>query len=126
MSEPIISMNLEALAEQRIQEALQRGDLDNLPGSGKPLDLDEEPLVPPDVRALYRVLKNAGFVPPEIEERRAVTELEGRIPQILNPDERARALQKLALLRLSLGIERTKILQRQREYAQKILNKLSR
>jgi hypothetical protein len=33
---------LESLAERRIREAIERGELDNLPGAGKPIpDLDE-------------------------------------------------------------------------------------
>jgi Domain of unknown function (DUF1992) len=33
---------LESLVERRIREAMERGDLDNLPGAGKPIpDLDE-------------------------------------------------------------------------------------
>lgn len=56
-------LNLEAVAEERIQEAIRRGDFDNLPGTGKPLELDDDLLVPPELRVANRVLKNAGLVP---------------------------------------------------------------
>lgn len=112
------------LSEQRIQDALQRGDLDDLPGSGRPLELGDELLVPEEVRAVYRVLKNAGFVPPEVLELREVAELEKRIPQLRSDSERARALQKLALLRVRLGERRSRVLSRQREYEEKILHRL--
>ena len=58
---------LEFIAEQRIAEAIENGDFDNLPGAGKPLELDDDSLVPEELRLAYRILKNAGFVPPEIE-----------------------------------------------------------
>ncbi len=58
---------LDFIAEQRIAEAIENGDFDDLPGSGKPLELDDDSLVPEELRLAYRVLKNAGFVPPEIE-----------------------------------------------------------
>ena len=52
----------ELLAEQKISEAVSRGELDNLPGSGKPLDLDDDALVPEDMRLACRILKNAGYL----------------------------------------------------------------
>ena len=58
---------LDFLAEQRVSEAISRGELDNLPGAGRPLDLDEDPLIPEELRAAYRILKNAGYVPPALE-----------------------------------------------------------
>ena len=58
---------LDFLAERRIAEAQSRGELDNLPGAGRPLELDDDALVPEDLRLAYRILKNAGFVPPEID-----------------------------------------------------------
>jgi hypothetical protein len=51
----------ELLAEQKISEAVSRGEFDHLPGAGKPLDLEDDPLVPEDLRVAYRILKNAGF-----------------------------------------------------------------
>ena len=52
---------LELLAEKKISEAAERGDLDGLPGAGKPLDLDDDALVPEELRMANRVLRNAGI-----------------------------------------------------------------
>ncbi|RME59693.1 DUF1992 domain-containing protein, partial [Candidatus Parcubacteria bacterium] len=50
---------IETIAEQRIREAQARGELDDLPGAGKPLALEEDnPFVPPELRMAYKVLKN--------------------------------------------------------------------
>ena len=57
---------LELIAEKKIAEALARGDFDDLPGRGRPLDLEEDPLVPEDLRMAYRILRNAGYVPEEV------------------------------------------------------------
>ena len=54
----------------RIAEAMAEGAFDDLPGAGKPLALDDDTLVPEDLRVAYRILKNAGFLPPEVESRR--------------------------------------------------------
>jgi hypothetical protein len=59
---------LTQLAEQRIAEAITRGELSNLPGEGEPLDLDDDRLIPVEQRLACRILKNAGVLPPELEE----------------------------------------------------------
>ena len=87
---------LEMLAEKKIAEALERGELDDLPGAGKPLDLEDDTLVPEDMRLAYRVLKNAGYVPQDIEERaKAARKLE-LLQMKLEPRYYARVVRKLS------------------------------
>lgn len=50
---------LEFIAERRIAEAIAKGELDNLPGQGRPLELGDDALVPEELRLAYRILKNA-------------------------------------------------------------------
>jgi Domain of unknown function (DUF1992) len=84
---------LDFLVEQKILEAAARGEFDDLPGSGRPLDLDDDPLIPEDLRLAYRILKNAGFVPPEVETVKEIAALE----RLAIGD--AKAVKKLALLK---------------------------
>jgi Domain of unknown function (DUF1992) len=58
----------------QLQEAVDRGEFDNLPGQGKPLDLtrDDNPFVPEDLRLSYRILSNAGIGVPWIEDRKEI------------------------------------------------------
>lgn len=56
-------------AERYIVDAQKNGEFDNLSGNGKPLQLDDDALVPMDLRVGYRLLKNAGFLPPELLDR---------------------------------------------------------
>ena len=57
------------LAEGRIEEAIARGEFDDLPGAGRPLELDDiDPLLPEELRLAYRILKNAGSAPAEADE----------------------------------------------------------
>jgi hypothetical protein len=116
-------LNLDAIAEERIQEALRRGDLDDLPGSGKPLELDDDLLVPPELRVANRILKNAGLVPLEVLERREVAELEAEIARLSEGEQRARAIAKLSLMRFKLGASRSRSLSRQSAYYRKIIEK---
>jgi hypothetical protein len=93
---------LELIAEHRIAEAIARGELDGLPGAGKPLDLEDDPLLPQELRMAWRILRNAGYLqaePPGQEQR-----------------ERAKAVRKLELLQLEL----------EPRYYGKVLKKLSR
>jgi len=92
----------EWIAEQRIAEAIGRGELANLPGAGRPLCLDEDALVPSDVRMAYRILRNAGFVPPELADRREAASLRSLIGLAADEDERRRACARLALLEMRL------------------------
>jgi hypothetical protein len=59
---------LDFLAEKAIQDAIARGELDALPGAGRPLELDDDALIPEELRLAYRILKNAGCVPAEVEK----------------------------------------------------------
>jgi hypothetical protein len=92
----------ESIAEEKIREAQARGEFDDLPGAGKPLALDDDPLVPEDLRVAYRILKNAGFVPLEVEARSEIRALEDLLEQVQGADEASRVLRKLELLRLKL------------------------
>ncbi|HXD30698.1 MAG TPA: DUF1992 domain-containing protein [Pyrinomonadaceae bacterium] len=62
----------ESSVEKQIREAIEDGKFDNLPGKGKPLDLSENPFEDPDLRTAHRMLRNAGFAPAFIEERKAI------------------------------------------------------
>ncbi len=62
----------EDLVEQRIQEAMRRGDFDNLSTKGKPLRLESNPLVDPAVELAHSLLAGQGFVPQWIEERKVI------------------------------------------------------
>lgn len=51
------------LVERRIQEAMAAGAFDNLPGAGKPLNLDCNPYLDDSLELAYGVLKNNGYAP---------------------------------------------------------------
>lgn len=62
----------ESLTEKSIREAIEKGEFDNLPGKGQPLDLSENPFEDPDLRSVHRLLRNAGFAPAWLEERKDI------------------------------------------------------
>ncbi len=94
---------IDQLVEQQIRAAQEKGELSNLPGEGAPLQLEDESGVPPDLRTAYRLLKNSGFLPPELEMRREAVQLNDLL-QLLDPDDhQASELKKrLTLLEMKL------------------------
>jgi hypothetical protein len=117
----------EAVAEQKIREAVERGEFADLPGQGRPLDLSGEPLVPEDLRVAYRLLKNAGFLPPQLEVQKEIRDLEELIRGIEAGPERSKALRKLHLLNVQLSASRPGggNLQVEAEYYVKLVDRLS-
>jgi len=59
-------MNVDRIVEELIREARERGEFDNLPGKGKPIDLSDYFETPEEVRLVQSVLKNAGMITPEV------------------------------------------------------------
>jgi hypothetical protein len=93
---------LDLIAEQRIREAQDAGQLDDLPGTGRPVELDDAPFVPEELRVAYRILKNAGYLPPEVEALREMRELEGLVIAADGTDRKAKVVARLNDLRASL------------------------
>jgi hypothetical protein len=93
---------LDLIAEQRIAEAIANGELDDLPGAGRPLDLDDDRMVPQELRMAYRILRNAGLVPPELEARKEAATLRSLVASAVDETERRKALARLALLEMRL------------------------
>jgi len=62
----------ESLTEKRLREAIENGEFDDLPGKGEPIDLQENPFEDPELRTVHRLLRNAGFAPAWIEERKDI------------------------------------------------------
>lgn len=119
-------MNLfDRIAETRIQEALERGELRGLAGEGQPLVLDDDSAVPEELRAAYRLLKNAGFLPPELQLRRELREAEQLLQQ-LPESERSRGRARLELLQARLASNRRRPINLllEDQYRQRLLERL--
>ena len=84
------------MAEQKIAEAMENGEFDDLPGKGKPLDLDDLRDVPPELRLEYKILKNAGLVPEEMTVKTEIAALEELLEKCRDQDEKAVLRRKIA------------------------------
>ena len=114
------------LAEERIKEAQRAGAFDNLPGKGKPLDLEDLSWVPEDLRISYLVLKNAHVLPPEAQLLKDIHTIEDLLKHVEDEGER-RALAKsiqFKLIRLDMLKRRSMPLRSVRDYSRKLVDKL--
>lgn len=76
---------LDQWAERHILDAQGKGELDNLPGQGQPLELDDDSAVPAELRTGFRLLKNAGYLPAELEVRKEALNI-ARLLQEIDSD----------------------------------------
>jgi len=118
---------LEIIAEEKIREAIAKGEFANLPGAGKPLRLEDDSMVPEDLRIAYKILKNAGCLPPELELRREILTLRDLLRTIEDEDAKRGAVRELnyKLLKLNVMGKRTVNLDDFPEYKERILRKFS-
>lgn len=114
------------IAEQRIREAIENGEFNNLKGMGKPLDLRDESWIQEDIRMAYRILKNAGCLPAELELRKEVMNLRELINTIDDNQERIKKIRELNFKLLKLNELRKKPIQLEKypEYEDKICKKM--
>jgi len=96
----------EKLVEERIKKAQKDGLFDNLEGARKPLNLDDMN-VPDDLRLAHKILKNAGFLPPEVELKKKITHTEQLLEtaEICSP-QRVKIQKKLNYLLTKLSTAR--------------------
>lgn len=118
---------LATIAERKIQEAMAGGEFDDLSGKGKPLVMEEDLTgVPAELRMAYRILKNAGFVPPEVELRKEIVSLRELVNSLEESEERRKRRRELdfKLLKLSMMRKRPMNLDDFPEYRDKVAAKL--
>ena len=95
-------------AEQRIREALEQGEFDNLPNAGQPLDLESYFAAPADLRMAYSILKNANCAPVEVEILKEIARLKQAIADAPDPGT-AQGLERALMdrqTRLAIMLER--------------------
>lgn len=114
---------IEAIAEERIRAAQERGEFDALPGAGRALNLDDDAHVPEELRMAWRVLKNAGCLPPELEAEREINNAMELLSAMTDEAERYRQMQRLNLMvtRLNETRRRPILLEKNQVYYDRIV-----
>ena len=116
---------LDALVEQRIAAAAARGEFDDLPEGRAALALEDDVQVPQEVHVANRILKNAGFVPPAVEQLRALRDLQDELNAVSDRATRCRLQASMLALHMALESLRGGPLVLPREYCRRIAERLS-
>jgi hypothetical protein len=94
------------LAENRIKEAIEAGEFDNLRGKGQPLNLEDDSHIPLELRMAYKILKNADCLPPELELRKEVVQLQDLVAAMPDTAEKLKQMRRLNFLVMKLNMIR--------------------
>jgi len=115
------------LVEQRIQAAQKNGEFDDLEGSGKPIEYEDDSGIPEDLRMAYKMLKNADCTPPEIELKKQILKTEDLLGGMRDSQEKYKAIKKLNYLVTKLNcLRRTPINMEEPQYSGRIIDRLSK
>ncbi len=114
------------IAEERIREAIERGEFDDLPGKGEPLDLEDDSHLPADLRLAYKILKNADCLPPELELRKEIRTTEDLLAGVQDTQEKYKQMKKLNYLIMKLNMtRRTPVtMEEKQRYYEKVVDKM--
>jgi len=89
-------MSFQKSVDEKIEEAIAKGEFDNLPGKGKPLDLDVYFATPEHLRMAYSILKSADIIPEEMELLREIEGLKKSLDSSTTPMEKKALRQQLS------------------------------
>jgi hypothetical protein len=89
-------MSFQKNVDEKIKEAIARGEFDNLPGKGKPLDLDAYFATPEHLRMGHSILKSAGIIPEEMELLRQIEGLKKTLDSSTTRIEKKALRQQLS------------------------------
>ena len=99
---------IETIAENRIRAAQDEGLFSNLPGQGKPLNLEDDSGVPEDLRLTFKILRNAGCLPVEMELSRQVHNLRQMLNAAIDENSRKELRRELNYLLMKEAISRNR------------------
>lgn len=103
-------MSFDRIVEAIIQEAMERGEFENLPGKGKPIDLTEYFETPEEVRVAHSVLKNAGMTAREVDLLKEIAELKQVLEAFLDEQKKQEIIKQIRQkqIEFNLLLERQK------------------
>ena len=115
------------IAERKISKAIQEGRLDVEEWRNKPLPMSNDNLVPEDLRMAHKILKNAGYLPPELETKKEIQQLEDLLASCEDECTRVKQIKKLNYLLMKLNIMKgdTVNIESQEEYYRQVIERIS-
>ena len=107
---------------------MKKGAFDNLPGKGRPMDLQDDSRIPEDLRLAYKILKNANCLPPEIEEKKQIQQMEDLLEDIKDEKEKYKLIKRINFMIMKLNMTKkvSPLFEEKQLYYKKVLEKISR
>ena len=120
-------ISFQKIAEERILQAQRQGAFDNLSGAGRPLKLEDNSNIPEDLRMAYKILKNADCLPPELELKKEIKQVEDLLATMPATEEKYKKMKKLNYLVMKLNEIRkvSPLLEERQYYEKKIVDRLT-
>ena len=114
------------LVEKRIKEAEEEGAFDNLPGKYKPIRLEDYSNIPDDLRIAYKILKNAGVLPPELQLKKEILRMEDLLENVSDEKEAYKLIKEInfRIMKLNIMGKKSPLLEENQIYYKKILEKI--
>src|SRR5210317_2540301 len=115
------------IAERKISKAIQEGVLDNKEWRNKPLPTTYDNLVPEELRMGHKILKNAGYLPPEIETKKEIQQIEDMLAACEDEQTRVKQIKKLNYLVMKLCTMKgdTVNIESQEEYYRQVVERIT-
>ena len=116
------------IVEKRIKEAQERGDFDDLPGQGEPINIEDDSHIPEDLRLVYKILKNADCLPPELQLRKEIRQMEDMLESIPDEKEKYRQIKSInyKIMQLNMMGKGSPLMGESEIYYKKLLDKAVR
>lgn len=116
---------LARIAEERIKEALGRGEFANLPGRGKPIVFEDDSMVPEDQRLAMKILRNAGCIPPELELKKDIMALRDLIAVMDEGEGKVEKIRELNYKLMKFNMRMKRPINVEESYSEKVFEKLT-
>ena len=113
------------IVEKKIKDAMDKGEFDDLPGRGKPIVFEDDSNIPEDLRLAFKVLKNADCLPPELQLKKEIRQMEDMLEGIPDEKEKYRQIKKInyKIMQLNLIGKKSPLLEETQVYHKKLIDK---
>lgn len=115
------------IVEKRIKKAKEEGVFDDLPGQGEPLSIEDDSHISEDLRMVHKILKNADCLPPELQLRKEIRQMEDMLENIPDEKEKYRQIKKInyKIMQLNMMGKGSPLLEETQVYYRKLVDKMA-
>jgi hypothetical protein len=116
------------IVEKKIRRAKEEGLFDDLPGRGEPLSIEDDSHIPEDLRLVHKILKNADCLPPELQLRKEIRQMEDMLEGIPDEKEKYRQIKRInyKIMQLNMMGKGSPLLEETQVYYGKLIDKLGK